>query len=161
MADFKIINTQEEFDNAIKDRLSRAEQKIRDEFKGWTSPEDLKKITDQHAADLTKLNDSHAEELKKYAGYDEKFTQQATRIHELEVGALKTRIANEKKLPWDAVEFLQGDDEKAITESADRLSKLAGASHQIGITRNTEDASGAKDQVWRELASALPGHNNN
>lgn len=161
MADFKIINTQEEFDNAIKDRLSRAEQKIRDEFKGWTSPDDLKALNEKHDKEIADLKTAHSKELEKYAGYDEKFTQQESEIKTLKIGALKVKIANEKKLPFDAVEFLQGDDEKAINESADRLSKLAGASHQIGITRNTENASGAKNQVWRELASALPGHNNN
>lgn len=158
MADFKVINTQEEFDERIKERIERAEKKVRDEFKGWSSPEDLKKIADQHAADLAKLNDSHAEELKKYAGYDEKFTQQATRIHELEVGALKTRIANEKKLPWDAVEFLQGDDEKSINESADKLSRLS--AHSATFTRNTErDNVDSKESMWRDLASKLPSHN--
>ena len=44
MADFKAITNQEEFDAAIKDRLERAERKIREEYKGWTSPDDLKKL---------------------------------------------------------------------------------------------------------------------
>lgn len=158
MADFKEITTQEEFDERIKERIERAEKKVREEFKGWSSPEDLKKITDQHAADLAKLNDSHAEELKKYAGYDEKFNAQASRIHELEVGALKTRIANEKKLPWDAVEFLQGDDEKSINESADKLSRLS--AHSATFTRNTErDNVDSKESMWRDLANKLPSHN--
>lgn len=159
MADFKVINTQEEFDERIKERIERAEKKVREEFKGWTSPDDLKTMTEKHGEEITKLNDAHAEELKKYAGYDEKFTAQATRIHELEVGALKTRIANEKKLPWDAVEFLQGDDEKSITESADKLSRLS--AHSATFTRNTEsDNVDSKESMWRNLANSLPSHNN-
>ena len=158
MADFKVINTQEEFDERIKERIERAEKKVRDEFKGWASPDDLKAMTEKHGEEITKLNDAHAEELKKYAGYDEKFTQQATRIHELEVGALKTRIANEKKLPLDAVEFLQGDDEKSINESADKLSRLS--AHSATFTRNTErDNVDDKESMWRDLASKLPSHN--
>lgn len=155
MADFKVINTQEEFDERIRERIERAEKKTRDEFKGWTSPDDLKKITEQHNADIAKLNDTHAEELKKYAGYDEKFAQQATRIHDLETAALKTRIATEKKLPLDAVEFLQGDDEKSINESADKLSRLS--AHSTTFTRNTErDNVDMKETMWRELASKFP-----
>ena len=158
MADFKVINTQEEFDERIKERIERAEKKVRDEFKGWASPDDLKVMTEKHGEEITKLNDAHAEELKKYAGYDEKFTQQATRIHELEVGALKTRIANEKKLPWDAVEFLQGDDEKSINESADKLSRLS--AHSTTFTRNTErDNVDGKELMWRDFASKLPSRN--
>jgi len=144
MTDFKPINTQEEFDERIKERISRTEKKVREEYKDWLSPEDVQK-----------LKDSHAEDLKKYEGYDEKFTAQQTRIHELEVGALKTKIAIGKKLPMDAIEFLQGDDEKSITESADKLSKLSAPTFN-GFTRNTEPkVDTSADSVYRELASEL------
>ena len=55
MAEFKSINTQEEFDNAIKDRLNRAENKIRDEYKGWLSPDEQAKAKEQHTADIESL----------------------------------------------------------------------------------------------------------
>ena len=144
MTDFKPINSQEEFDERLKDRLARAESKVRDEYKDWLSPEAVQK-----------LKDGHAQELKKYEGYDEKFTTQQTRIHELEVGALKTKIAISKKLPMDAIEFLQGDDEKSITESADRLSKLSAPAFS-GFTRNTEPSvEASSDAAYRELASVV------
>ena len=157
MAEFKIINTQDEFDERIKERIERAEKKVREEFKGWVSPDELNKLKENHSADIAKLKETHAEELKKYEGYDEKFTAQNTKIHELEIGALKTKIANEKKLPWDAIDFLQGDDEKSISESADRLSKLS--AQRTVFTRNTEE-TGDKDLMWRDLASKLPGKGN-
>ena len=142
MTDFKPINTQEEFDERLKDRLARAESKVRDEYKGWLSPDEVKK-----------LKDSHAEDLKKYEGYDEKFTAQQTRIHELEVGALKTKIALGKNLPMDAIEFLQGDDEKSINESADKLSKLS-TPKVTGFTKSTEAPVGDPlEAVYRELAA--------
>lgn len=142
MTDFKPINTQEEFDERLKDRLARAESKVRDEYKGWMSPDDVKK-----------LKDSHAQGLQKYAGYDEKFTAQQTRIHELEVGALKTKIALGKNLPMDAIEFLQGDDEKSINESADKLSKLS-TPKVTGFTKSTETPAGDSVEAgYRELAA--------
>lgn len=142
MTDFKPINTQEEFDERLKDRLARAESKVRDEYKGWMSPDDVKK-----------LKDSHAQDLQKYAGYDEKFTAQQTRIHELEVGALKTKIALGKNLPMDAIEFLQGDDEKSINESADKLSKLS-TPKVTGFTKSTETPAGDSVEAgYRELAA--------
>lgn len=142
MTDFKPINTQEEFDERLKDRLARAESKVRDEYKGWMSPDDVKK-----------LKDSHAQDLQKYAGYDEKFTAQQTRIHELEVGALKTKIALGKNLPMDAIEFLQGDDEKSINESADKLSKLS-TPKVTGFTKSTESPAGDPLEAgYRELAA--------
>ena len=155
MADFKTINTQEEFDNAIKDRLNRAESKIRDEFKGWLSPEEQAKAKEQHKAEIDGLKQAHSKELEKYAGYDEKFAEMANTIHGYEVSNLKLKIAQEKKLPFDAVEFLQGDDEKTISESADRLASLTATQHSYGFTRNTETGGNDKDAMWRELSQSL------
>lgn len=152
MADFKEITTQEEFDERIKERISRAEKKVRDEYANWLKPDALDALKAEHAQEIAKLNASHAEALKKYEGYDEKFTAQETKIHALETSALKTKIAMAKKLPMDAVEFLQGDDEKTITESADKLSKLSAPTY-VGFTKNTESpADKSSDALYRELA---------
>ena len=158
MADFKVINTQEEFDSAIKDRLERQDKKTREEFKGWMSPDDLKALNEKHQTEIKSLNEAHLKELEKYAGFDERVSAYEAKIKGLEVSALKTRIANEKKLPFDAIEFLQGEDEKSITESAERLVKLSGAQHSQGYVRNTEQAEGdAKDRAYREMLSHLQG----
>ena len=119
------------------------------------SPDDLKALNEKHGAEVLKLNQTHAEELKKYEGYDKTFEDQKSKIHALEVSALKTKIANQKQLPFDAVEFLQGDDEQSITESADRLSKLStGYSH--GFTRTTEEPQeSSMDQALRGLAQSF------
>lgn len=140
MADFKVINTQEEFDTAIKDRLERQGTKIREEFSGWASPEALKAINDKYAADIQAMTEKHTKELEKYAGYDEKFKEQEAKIHGLEMAALKTKIANNMKLPIEAIEFLQGEDEKSIMESAEKLSKISSATapQSRGFTRDTE-----------------------
>lgn len=152
MTDFKAITTQEEFDERIKERLERAEKKARESFNGWTSPDDLKSLSAKHSDEIKALKEAHAKEMEKYAGYDEKFNEQATKIHTLEVSALKTRIATEKKLPMGAVEFLQGEDEQSITDSADRLSKLSAGSH-IGFVRSSEQTSESTfNSQLRELA---------
>jgi len=156
MAEFKVIDTQEEFDNRIKDRLDRAEKKAREEFTGWTSPDDLAKLSEAHKAEIEKLNNAHAEAMKKYADYDKKFKEMTGQIHAYEVASLKSRIVHEKNLPYDAVEFLQGEDEKTISESAERLSRMTGSTN-FGITRNTEKASGdAKDMALKEVLEKLP-----
>ena len=156
MAEFKIIETQEQFDERIKERLERAEKnaekKIREEFAGWTSPDDLKALNDAHAGELSALKDAQAKELEKFAGYDEKFNTQAARIKELETDALKTRIATEKGLPASAVEFLHGEDEQAIKDSADKLAKLSGSGHALGFTRNTEEKTNPSAEAFREIA---------
>ena len=153
MADFKAINTQEEFDNAIKDRLNRAENKIREEYKSWISPDDQEKALKAYKADIENLKAAHSKELEKYAGYDQKFAEYESKIHGYEVSALKAKIAQEKKLPPESVEFLQGEDEESITQSADRLASLTHST--FGFTRNTENPKEDKDSAWRELSQSL------
>ncbi len=155
MAEFKVIETQEDFDARIKDRIERAEKKARDEFKEWMSPENIQKLKDDYAKEIESLKSSHAKELEKYSGYDAKFDEFTGKIHDLETRQLKTRIANEKKLPYDAIEFLTGDDEESISASADKLSKLS-VHRQTGFVRNTEEPVGdSKEQAYRELARNL------
>lgn len=162
MAEFKVINTQEEFDECIKERLERAEKKAKESFNGWISPdslkEEMKKAEEKYKGEIETLKKNHAEELKKYEGYDEKFNAQESQIKSLTISNLKNKVAMEKKLPLDAIEFLQGEDEKSIMESAERLSKLSGQQHSIGYTRNTEKEKGnATDEALKELLNKLPG----
>jgi hypothetical protein len=144
MAEFKVINTQEELDAIIKDRVERAERKIREtreSYKDWISPADAQKAAEEHQAQIDALNEAHSKELEKYAGYDEKFKEFEAKIHGYELNALKARIAREKSLPYDAIEFLKGEDEATITESAEKLSKFSQASKATqahGFTRDTE-----------------------
>ena len=151
--EFKSITTQEEFDSRIRERLERAEKSARKAFDGWTSPDDLKAINAKHEQAIADLNAKHAEEMKKYDGYGEKFAALENENKSLKVSALKTKIANEKNLSLDAVEFLNGEDEETITASADKLAKLSNASRTFGFTRNTETNAGdSKDDIYRELA---------
>lgn len=154
--EFKSITTQEDFDARIKERLERAEKAVTKKFDGWTSPEDLKALNEKHDSEIKKINEAHAEALKKYEGYETKFTEQENEIKSLKIDAMKTKIANEKKLPFDAIGFLQGDDEESIAESADKLSKLSSASHSFGFTRNTEENNGdATEEAFRDLAKSF------
>lgn len=160
MADFKVINTQEEFDERIKERIERAEKKAKEGFDGWISPdslkEEMKKAEEKYKGEIEALKKTHAEELKKYEGFDEKFAEQETKIKTLTVSNLKNKVAMEKKLPLDAVDFLQGEDEASIIESAEKLSKLSG-NHTQGYTRNTEkDEGNPIDRELREVLNKLP-----
>lgn len=157
MADFKVIETQEQFDTAIKERIERAEKnaekRVREEFAEWSSPDALKNINAKHSEEIKALNEKYSKELEKYSGYDEKFKEQESKIHDLEIGALKTRIASEKGLSFDAVEFLHGDNEESIRSSADKLANLSGRSHAFGFTKNTEEKPGdPKEEAFREIA---------
>ena len=61
MSEFKPIETQEQLDAIISDRIKRAQETTRKEFEGFLSPEDAAK---KYSGYL-----SPEDEKKKYAGY--------------------------------------------------------------------------------------------
>lgn len=121
MSEFKTITTQEEFDNAIKERLDRQAKKTADEvrkgFAGWLSPDDAKKATadlEKQIADLTgKLNDSKA-------AYDKLDGEKKA----LDLARLKESAARDAGLPFELASRLSGETADELKADAESLSKL-------------------------------------
>jgi len=145
--EFKAITTQEEFDAAIKSRLTRAEAAAVKKYEGWISPED-------HAKALDDLKKAHAEELGKYSGLQAQIDTLTKENGELKISGWKQTALSRAKLPAEYLEFIQGNDEKAINESADKLAKLAGENGKTGITKNTDAASG-NGGAWSSVLQSI------
>lgn len=127
MADFKAIETQEEFDAAIKARLDRNTKTVTDEVKksyeGYLSPDEAKKLTEQ-VDSLTAQTE----------GLRQALTEKETAITDLtaknkayETASVKARIAHEKGLPYELAERLSGETEQDISADADKLAQFVSA----------------------------------
>ena len=114
MSEFTPINTQEEFDAMIKDRLARERAKFADY-------EDIKT---QLADANSKIADFEKTIEKNQKAYDDLLAQsneKDTKIAGYESDALKTSIAINKKLPLELRKYLQGTTEEELNASADEL----------------------------------------
>lgn len=124
---FTVIETQEQLDAIIGERVARAKDSARKEFEGWISPDALEKQTADLNSQLAGLND----QIKTLT--DEKTTLETTieekngKLAQYEIDSVKTKVAREYGLSYDAIEFLQGADEEAIKKSAESLKHLVGA----------------------------------
>lgn len=120
MSDFKTIETQEQFDEAIKSRLERERKK----FEGFTKPEDVQKIQDDHLKEIEALQ-SQIDSLK---GQPETLQKEIDSLKDqnkrYETDSAKTRIAHELGLPYESKKFLVGNDEEEIKASAEELKKI-------------------------------------
>ena len=73
MADFKAIDTQEQFEEAIKARLERDRKTYRKAFeeemreKGWKSPDEIEGLTKDLNSQIDALNTAAAETAKAMA----------------------------------------------------------------------------------------------
>lgn len=121
---FKAIETQEELEAVLSDRLKRAEKQheekaaeIQRQFE-----EAEKKI-----AELTTTNDSMSktitENQEKYANADKTIEELNSKISAYETDSTKTKIAIELGLPMELKDTIQGSDEESMRQNAETLSK--------------------------------------
>lgn len=110
---FKVIETQEELDNIIKNRIER----VRKEYDGFMSAEDVQKLKDTYEAKVK-------EDGEKYTTLEKEKNDLLTKVKGYEVNTLKTKVALANKLPMGAMDFLKGETEEELTESAKALATM-------------------------------------
>ena len=118
--EFTPIETQEQFDAAIKDRMDRITKK----YEGYTSPADLNKIKAEYDRQITDLTNDAAEKAKKYADYDKQIADRDAKIKSYETASVKTRIAHETGLPYELASRLSGETEDDIRKDAESLKSV-------------------------------------
>lgn len=126
MAEFKIIETQEQFDAAITERIARAKEAARKEFEGYLSPEQQKKAAEELEKKVRELTGKLTESEEKYTKSQSELAEQAKKIAKYETDSAKTRIAHELELSYDAVAYLRGANEEEIRKSAEGLKTIIG-----------------------------------
>lgn len=156
MSEFKAITTQEEFDNAIKERLDRQAKKTADEvrkgFAGWLSPDDVKAKTadlEKQIADLTgKLNDSKA-------AYDKLDGEKKA----LDLARAKESAARDAGLPYELAARLTGNTADELKADAETLSKLVntggGYVAPLFSAGQPQSAADASDAAYMAMLSEL------
>lgn len=149
---FKPIETQEELDNIIKDRLKRERETTQKRYEGWVSPEDHQKaITDANKAfdDYKKAHESDEQTIADLTAKNKKY----------ETASLKSRIAHEVGLSYEWIDRINGEDEKSIREDAESIKKLVGSGSAPLPTKNPE-AGESYDSGKNALKSVLNGLKN-
>jgi len=156
--EFKPIETQEQLDGIIKDRLARAEKQASKQYEGYTSPDDLKALKETHKQELADLTDKYTKELDKFKDVEEQLKAKDEKIHQYEVSSVKNSVARELNIPFEAIEFLQGEDEKTIRESAEKLKAVTGTSHFVAPTKDREETDeDTVTKAYRDVLNQLKG----
>jgi len=115
--------TQDEVNAMVGKARQEGKEAGKKEFEGWISPDELNTklgaLTEQVSA-LT----SEKENLQT------QITEKDGKIAQYEIDSVKTRVARELGLSYEAVGFIQGNDEEAIKKSAESLKNLVGDQKQ-------------------------------
>lgn len=149
---FKPIETQEELNGIIKDRLERERKSTEKRFEGWFSPED-------HAKAIEDANRAFDDYKKSHEGDEQTIKELRAKNKEYETASLKSRIAHEVGLSYEWISRIGGDDEASIRADAESLKRLVGNSSTPLPTKSTDTAE--PDPSKLALRSVLNGIKNN
>ena len=154
MSDFTAIETQEEFDNAIKDRIERNTRSVTAEvekkFEGFISPDDFTK----KSSDLTKQID----ELNgKLEANRTSISDLTAKNKAYEITLVKTKIAHEYNIPFEMADRLSGESEEDIKKDAEKISKFVSGTHFSPKFNSEVPPSDSKTAAYKSMLQNLKG----
>lgn len=135
MSEFKTIETQEELDNIVKERLRREREKFGDY-------DELKKRVSELESENGALKATVEETKQTIAKSDAQITELQGQVSNYKTASLRTRIALQNGLPYDLADRLQGTDEEALRADAERLAGFMRPATPQAPLRDTEPAMG-------------------
>lgn len=117
MSEFKVIETQEDFDKAIQKRLERNTREVEERFKDYVSPDDVKALKGDYDTKIKAYEE-------KIAGHDQIVSELTQRATTAETKLIKTAAANENGIPLELANRLQGSNEEEIKQDAQTFASL-------------------------------------
>lgn len=128
---FKPIETQEELDAIIKERLKRERETTTKRFDGYIPP-------DEHQRAIEEANKALDDYKKAHEGDEQTIADLTAKNKAYETASLKSRIAHEVGLSYEWISRIGGDDETSIRADAEALKKLVGQGNGPIPTKSTE-----------------------
>lgn len=155
MSEFKVIESQEEFDARIKDRIERAKEKAIEDYKI-----EIKKTIDDLKSENSSLKNEVAgykESLEDVKVKNETIKGLNEKISAFERAEVKRNIALEYGLPLKLAEKISGDDEDSMKKDAEGMAKYFSESKKIyePPLKSYENKVDEKDQALKKLLDGL------
>lgn len=122
--EFKVIETQEDFDKAIQKRLAQKDREMSERYKDYLSPDDVEKIKSEYETKMAKINDDLKAANEKIAGNDQIVSDLKNRAVTAEGDLLKSRIAYESGVPFELAGRLVGSNEEELKADAEKLASF-------------------------------------
>lgn len=124
MSEFTPIETQEDFDKAIKSRLAQKDRELAEKYKNYLSPEDAEAMKADFKKQLEDANKTVKEAEDKLKNFDSTVSELTKRAEVAETSLLKNKVAYENKLPLELASRLIGSTEEELKKDAESLSGI-------------------------------------
>lgn len=122
--EFKVIETQEDFDKAIQKRLAQKDREAAEKYQKYLSPDDVEKLKIEYEGKLTKAEEALKAANEKIAGHDQIVSDLTTRATMAESDLLKSRIAHESGVPFELAGRLVGSNEEELKADAEKFASF-------------------------------------
>ena len=110
------INTQEEYDNLVKERIDRAKKSEREKFAGY---DDYKAKAEKYDTDIKAKEDEITAKENTIAELNAK-------VAKYESDSVKAKVLKEFGLSQDLSKWITGDDEESMRVNAQELQQIVG-----------------------------------
>lgn len=149
--EFKVIETQEQLDAVIGERLKRERDNVQKELagKGWLSPEAVQKAMQEQSDKIKALEEAAAATQQTLADKDAAIAEGAKYRADLE----KTRIALAAGLKMEYADRLRGDSAEEWKKDAEALAKDFAAAHVTAPLGNPEPVKTEGPDVAKKFAA--------
>lgn len=121
MSEFTPIQTQEEFDEAIKERLARKDKEAAEKYKEYMSPDKVAELKADYERKINEASESVKDFEAKLKEKDETVSQLTKRAESAETNLLKNEIAYKNNLPLEMASRLVGNTAEELTKDAETL----------------------------------------
>lgn len=146
---FEVIDTEEKFEEAIKDRLETARKEVREEYKDYLSPEAAEK---KYKGFMSP--ESVQEKYKDYLSPEEVAKKDAL-IKGYEMSARRTKVAMKAGLPLELAEKLSGETEEDMKKDAEMMAQFIKGAPSPDYTPEPEPTKNSTRAAVRKMLSDL------
>lgn len=130
MADFTPINTQEEFDQRIQDRLARERATIEKKYENF---DQIKKERDTFSSQIAGYQKTAKENADKVTDLETQLAAATQKAAELELESLRTQVAIDKGLPMQFRSRLNGTTKEELEADADSLKGIFDQQNRMNL----------------------------
>ena len=153
--EFKVIETQEDFDKAIQKRIARAEKETAEKYHDYMPPDKVEELKKEYEGKIQKAAEDLKAANEKIAGHDQIVADLTTRATTAEGKLLKNRIANDAGIPIELAGRLVGNNEEELKADAEQLASYLAPKSAPPLRTSDPAAGGAQQKTNADMALML------
>lgn len=160
MSEFKAIETQEQLDAIIKERIARAQETTKKEIEEkYSDYESIKKQLSEKDTQLTELGNQLTEAKNKEDGINTKMQELQTKVQKYESDSAKTRIAQEFGIDSQLANRISGENEEEMRADAKRLKEIIGDTRwrKAPLKSNEPEKEDEKAAAYKKMLTEIKG----